>query len=398
MTPQTVLITGGAGFIGSHTADRLLAAGYRVRAIDSLIPQVHGEARRRPPYLHPEVELQVADVRDPSAIDSALEDVTYVYHFAADTGVGQSMYAVGQYFSTNVQGTAQLWEALQKRPRQIRRVILASSRAIYGEGRYSCARCGDVVPNQRSEEQLLRADWQHHCPLCSAELEPLPTNEQTPPSPVSVYGLTKKIQEDICRLMGNTLGVPIAILRYFNVYGPRQSVTNPYTGVIPMFCTRIRSGRPIPLYENGVPVRDFVHVDDVVAANVAALSLTDPVSIVNVGSGTALSLREVAEILCSALGATPNVHLTTRFRIGDILGCYANLDRSERLVGSAERIGFGQGLRTLIPWLDGQVVDDRSEQVEAELRRKGVLKDADRRKDEADGEIIDGSPPVTRFS
>ena len=182
MTPETVLITGGAGFIGSHTADRLLAAGYRVRVMDSLIPQVHGEGRRRPAYLNTEVELQIGDVRDASAIDLALEDVTYVYHLAADTGVGQSMYALGQYFSTNVLGTAQLWEGIQKRPGQIKRFILASSRAIYGEGRYSCARCGDVVPDQRSEEQLLRADWRHHCPVCSAELEPRPSDENTPPA------------------------------------------------------------------------------------------------------------------------------------------------------------------------------------------------------------------------
>jgi dTDP-L-rhamnose 4-epimerase len=190
-----------------------------------------------------------------------------------------------------------------------------------------------------------------------------------------VYGLTKKIQEDICRLMGKTLGVPIAILRYFNVYGPRQSATNPYTGVIPMFCTRIRSGRSIPLYEQGVPLRDFVHVADVVDANVAALSLAGDVH-VNVGSGTALSLREVADIVCSALGVAPNVQLTTKFRVGDILACYANLDRSSRLVGSEERVAFSQGLRTLLPWLDAQEVDDRSERVEAELRLKGILKEA----------------------
>jgi dTDP-L-rhamnose 4-epimerase len=191
-----------------------------------------------------------------------------------------------------------------------------------------------------------------------------------------VYGLTKKVQEDICRLMGNTFRVPIAILRYFNVYGPRQSVTNPYTGVIPMFCTRIRSGRPIQLYEQGVPLRDFVHVNDVVEANIAALSLTGDVHVVNVGSGTALSLREVADILCSALGVTLNVQLTTRFRVGDILACYANLDRSSRLVGSEERVAFRQGLKSLLRWLEAQDVDDRSEQVEAELRLKGVLKEA----------------------
>jgi dTDP-L-rhamnose 4-epimerase len=286
------------------------------------------------------------------------------------------MYALGQYFSSNVQGTAQLWEAIQKRPGQIKRFILASSRAIYGEGRYSCTRCGEVVPDQRSEEQLLRADWHHYCPVCSAELQPRPSDENTQPRPVSVYGLTKKIQEDICGLMGRTFAVPIAILRYFNVYGPRQSVTNPYTGVIPMFCTRIRSGRSIQLYEQGVPVRDFVHVNDVAEANVAALSLTGEAEVVNVGSGTALSLREVADILCSALGAAPNVELTSKFRVGDILGCYANLDRSSGLVGSDQRVTFREGLRTLLPWLERQAVDDRSEQVEAELRVKGVLKES----------------------
>jgi dTDP-L-rhamnose 4-epimerase len=375
VTSETVLITGGAGFIGSHTADRLLAAGYRVKVLDSLIPQVHGEGQGRPPYLSAEVELQIGDVRDAAAVDDALEDVAYVYHLAADTGVGQSMYAVGQYFSTNVVGTAQLWEGIQKRQGQIKHFILASSRAVYGEGRYSCARCGDVVPQQRSEDQLLRADWSQHCPVCSAELEPRPSDETTQPGPVSVYGLTKKIQEDICQLMGTTSGVPIAILRYFNVYGPRQSVTNPYTGVIPMFCTRIRSGRPIHLYERGVPLRDFVHVNDVVDANVAALDLTGPVDVVNVGSGKALSLREVAEILCSVLGVAPNFQLTTKFRVGDILGCYANLDRSSQLVGREERIAFREGFKTLLPWLATQGADDRSEQVESELRLKGVLKE-----------------------
>jgi dTDP-L-rhamnose 4-epimerase len=370
-----VLITGGAGFIGSHTADRLLQAGYRVRVLDLLIPQVHGEGECRPSYLNSRVELHIGDVRDPVAIDQALDDVSYVYHFAADTGVGQSMYAVAQYFSTNVHGTVQLWEGIQKRPGQIKRVVLSSSRAIYGEGRYSCVSCGDIVPDQRSEEQLLRADWRHHCPVCSAELESRVTDESTPPRPVSVYGLTKNIQEDICRLMGNTLGVPVVILRYFNVYGPRQSVTNPYTGVIPMFCTRLRSDRPIQLYEEGVPLRDFVHVYDVVDANIAALSMEGAVNVVNVGSGAALSLRQVAETLCDALGVTPNIQLTTRFRIGDILGCYANLDRSTRLVGSEKRISFREGLKTLLPWLQTQTVVDRSEEVEVELRSKGVLKE-----------------------
>jgi dTDP-L-rhamnose 4-epimerase len=374
VTDELVLITGGAGFIGSHTADRLLEIGYRVRVLDSLIAQVHGDDRGRPGYLDDQVEVHLGDMRDASAVESALQDASYVYHFAAETGVGQSMYAVEHYFSTNVVGTAQLWEAVQRRPGQIKRVVLASSRAIYGEGRYHCPRCGEVFPRQRSEEQLLAGDWWHHCPICSSKLEARATDEATPPNPVSVYGLTKRMQEDMCKLLGGTLGVPVAVLRYFNVYGPRQSLTNPYTGLIPMFCTRIKNGRPLVLYEEGVPLRDFVHIDDVVDANVAALQWTGDYEVVNVGSGQALSLTEVAETLRSVLDLSCRVELTTRFRVGDILGCYADLDRSAELMGNDQRVDFKAGLETLVPWLDGQALEDRSEQVEAELREKGILK------------------------
>lgn len=375
MSGELVLITGGAGFIGSHTADALLGAGYRVRVLDSLISQVHGEGAERPEYLSDEVELQLGDIRDGAAVERALEGVTYVYHLAAETGVGQSMYAIEHYFSTNVVGTARLWEAVQERKSEIRRVVLSSSRAIYGEGRYHCGRCGDVYPDQRSEERLLRGDWWHYCPLCSARLEARPSHEGTQANPVSVYGLTKKMQEDVCSLMGKTLGVGVSVLRYFNVYGPRQSLTNPYTGLIPMFCTRIRKDRPLPLYEEGVPLRDFVHIDDVVAANVAALDQDSAFEVTNVGSGRALSLMEVADSLSSVLEGSGRVELTTRFRLGDILGCYANLDRSSQLVGTDRRVGFDEGLRTLIPWLDAHEVEDRSEHVEAELRSKGILKE-----------------------
>jgi dTDP-L-rhamnose 4-epimerase len=376
MTGELVLITGGAGFIGSHTADALLGAGYRVRALDSLIPQVHGAGEARPGYLSDDVELIVGDVRDGDAVAGALEGVSYVYHFAAETGVGQSMYAIEHYFSTNVVGTAQLWEAIQARAGGVKRVVLASSRAVYGEGRYHCPHCGDVYPDQRSEERLLKGDWWHYCPVCSSRLEARPSDESTRPNPVSVYGLTKQMQEDVCALMGRTLGIPVTVLRYFNVYGPRQSLTNPYTGLIPMFCTRLRKQRPLPLYEEGVPVRDFVHIEDVVAANVAALATDSAYEVVNVGSGQALSLVDVAETLREVLdGSGADIQLTTRFRLGDILGCFANLDRSAALVGSDRRVAFDEGLRTLIPWLEAHDVDDRSEQVEAELRDKGILKE-----------------------
>jgi dTDP-L-rhamnose 4-epimerase len=376
MSGELVLVTGGAGFIGSHTADALLRTGFRVRALDSLIPQVHEAGAKRPEYLDDEVELVLGDIRDPAAVEEALEDVSYVYHFAAETGVGQSMYAIEHYFSTNVVGTAQLWEAIQARGRGVKRMVLASSRAIYGEGRYHCPRCGDVYPDQRSEERLLKGDWWHYCPVCASKLEARPSDESTRANPVSVYGLTKEMQEDVCKLMGRTLGIPVTVLRYFNVYGPRQSLTNPYTGLIPTFCNRLRKERPLPLYEEGVPLRDFVHIDDVVAANVAALQQSSSYDVINVGSGHALSLVEVADTLRSVLdGSGGQVQLTTRFRLGDILGCYANLDRSAELVGSGDRVSFDDGLRTLIPWLDAHEVDDRSEQVEAELRDKGILKE-----------------------
>ncbi|HEY7280437.1 MAG TPA: NAD-dependent epimerase/dehydratase family protein [Actinomycetota bacterium] len=375
MAGELVLITGGAGFIGSHTADRLLELGYRVRVLDALIPQVHGEDAARPAYLNDEVELRVGDVRDPEAVDRALAGATYVYHLAADTGVGQSMYALQQYFSTNVLGTSLVWERIQRRPGTVGRVVLSSSRAVYGEGRYWCRICGDVFPGQRSEARLLRGDWWHYCPNCSRKLEPRPSAEDSPARPVSVYGLTKKMQEDTCNLMGGTLGVPVSILRYFNVYGPRQSLTNPYTGLIPTFSTRLRLGRPVFLYEEGIPWRDFVHVDDVVRANVAAIAGARPPETVNVGSGTALSLRDVVEALCGVLGGRCVVERTTKFRLGDILGCYAGLETGNSLVGSTERVSFRDGLRSLLPWLETSPGVDRSEEVEAELRARGVLKE-----------------------
>jgi dTDP-L-rhamnose 4-epimerase len=375
MTDELVLITGGAGFIGSHTADRLLEIGYRVRVLDSLIGQVHGEHLRRPDYLDARVELHVGDVRDPSAVENALEGVAYVYHLAAQTGVGQSMYEVRDYFSTNILGTAQLWEAVQQRPEQIRRIVLASSRAIYGEGRYYCYRCGDVFPEPRSVDQLLVGNWWHNCPVCGSRLEARATDEASPPHPVSVYGLTKRMQEDVCKLMGRTLGISVTVLRYFNVYGPRQSLNNPYTGLIPMFCARIKNERPLVLYEEGVPLRDFVHIDDVVDASVAALDRPGAYEEVNVGSGRAISLTQLAETLCSVLDFPCRIELTKRFRVGDILCCYANLDRSARLVGHDQRIDFKAGVETMVSWLDAQEVEDRSEEAERELRQKGVLRE-----------------------
>jgi dTDP-L-rhamnose 4-epimerase len=373
---ELVLITGGAGFIGSHTADRLLADGYRVRVLDAMLPQVHGN-RARPEYLAAEVELQVGDVCDAAAVSAALDGVSYVYHFAAETGVGQSMYAVQRYFSTNVLGTATLWQEILARSASIKKVVLSSSRAVYGEGKYFCAACQEVVyPPQRSEAQLASQCWWHHCANCNEKLIIAPTDEKTPLSCTSVYGLTKKMQEEICTLMSQTSGVPAVILRYFNVYGPRQALSNPYTGIIANFCTRLMNGKQAVLYEQGWPLRDFVHVSDVAKANVLALKYkSDGVAILNIGSGQAGSLRDVAQLLCRIMSLPEMIETTTKARVGDIFGCYADLEKSRQALGYEPTTTQEQGLAALLPWLESQQPVDRSEKVERELRLKGILKD-----------------------
>ena len=369
---KTILITGGAGFIGSHTADALLARGYRVRVLDSLISQVH-PGRRRPDYLAAEVELLVGDICDPEAVAAALEGVDYVYHMAAETGVGQSLVEVERYFQTNVTGTAVLWQTIQRTQAPIKRLILASSRAVYGEGEYSCPTCGVVYPGQRAAAQLHDEQWHPICPHCQRLLSLRPVSETTPSLPVSIYGLTKHNQEDLCHLMGKTLNIPVTILRYFNVYGPRQAHTNPYTGVVIHFFRQAMERQPVPLYERGLPIRDFVHVLDVVQANLLALHAPPAVgsAVYNVGSGQAMSIRELAEMVFTAVNLPPHLQSTARFRLGDIFGCYADLSRIQRL-GYAPEVAFADGLATL---LGGWQYEQQTAvaDIDSEMRRWGVL-------------------------
>jgi dTDP-L-rhamnose 4-epimerase len=305
-----VLLTGGAGFVGSHTATRLLELGYRVRVLDSLLSQVHGAPPR--PRLAPEVELRVGDVRDPAALRSALKDVRFVFHLAAETATGQSMVEVDRYVDANVRGAAGLWEAVARNA-EVEHVVLASSRAVYGEGRHVCARCGPVFPGARDEARLRERAWQHVCPACGAETQPTATAEDDPRRPVSVYALTKQGQEDISLFMADRLGVALVVLRYFNVYGPGQSPLNPYTGLLVTLWGRILAGKPLVLYEDGTPLRDFVHVRDVVDANVAALEPGRPAGTVfNVGSGRAVSLSELAAILERTAGRPVGVERGSR--------------------------------------------------------------------------------------
>jgi dTDP-L-rhamnose 4-epimerase len=253
-----MLVTGGAGFIGSHLVDALVKSGKQVRILDSLEPQVHGPSRQAPPYLNPAAELVVGDVRDRGQLQAALEGVQVVFHLAAAVGVGQSMYEIERYVSANTLGTSVLLDILANRNPGVRKLVVASSMSLYGEGSYRCPHCGPMEPAQRTEEQMSRSQWEPHCPSCGTSLEAVPTPEGKPLQPTSIYAISKKDQEEMSLCVGRAYGIPVVALRFFNVYGPRQALSNPYTGAAAIFSSRAMNGNPPLVYEDGLQSRDFV--------------------------------------------------------------------------------------------------------------------------------------------
>jgi len=350
-----VLITGGAGFLGSHLADRLLAAGFRVRLLDCLDPQVHPNGA--PAYLSREADLQVGSVLDPAALARALEGVGAVVHFAAVVGVGQSHYQIARYNEVNLQGTAILLEALLRQQRRlgsgVERLLLAGSMSIYGEGRFRCPACAqpDVV-GQRTLEQLRRQDWELHCARCRTALQPYPTDEAKPPQLNSMYALTKSVQEEMCRLFGRTYGLPTVVLRFFNAYGPRQALANPYTGVAAVFASALLAGRSPQVFEDGQQRRDLVSVHDVTAA--CQLALTQPGAadgVFNIASGHSLTVAELARQLARALEVALEPTLTGQFRLGDARHCIADIGAARRCLGYQPQVELQAGMRELAAWL-----------------------------------------------
>lgn len=368
---KTVLITGGAGFIGSHVADELLAAGHRVRALDDLSPQVHGPDTRRPEYLSDDVELQVGDVRNPNDMERALSGVDAVVHLAARVGVGQSMYEVAEYTSVNNIGTAVLFEALAKKP--VEKLVVASSMSVYGEGLYRDASGRLVTDAERSPSRLRKGEWE---PFGSdgAVLEPLPTPEVKTPSLASVYALSKYDQERLCLVLGRAYGIPTVALRFFNVYGPRQALSNPYTGVLAIFAARFLNGRPPVVFEDGLQRRDFVSVHDV--ARACRLALESPTvqdRVLNVGSGRHRTVREIAERMSSVLGCTHlEPQITGKYRVGDIRHCFADVGEAQSLLGYQPKVELEDGLSELAQWLEGRIPQDRIDEASAELERRGL--------------------------
>jgi len=366
-----VLITGGAGFIGSHAADNLIAAGHQVRLLDNLTPQVHGESRARPPYLNSDAQLIVGDVTDPSAVERALRGVDMVLHLASSVGVGQSMYDIVSYVRNNEVGTATLLEALAKQP--VARLVVASSMSIYGEGLCRAADGTLLNPAERATEQLRSGRWELVDGRGEA-LTPLPTPETKQPSLSSVYALNKFCQERLCLVIGKAYGIPTAALRFFNVYGPRQALSNPYTGVLAIFAARLLNGRTPMVFEDGLQRRDFVHVQDVAEACRLALESGHDGEAFNIGSGQSRSITSVAQDLAQVMGRTSlKPQITGKYRAGDIRHCFADIEKARTVLKFTPRVGFLDGLEELAEYLADQVAEDRVEKATEELARRGLV-------------------------
>lgn len=371
MKSKRILITGGAGFVGSHTADALLEAGHEVCLYDNLTSQVHAGGNS---YIPTGANLVLGDVRDLRKLSSAVRDADVIFHFAAAVGVGQSMYCISDYTSTNNLGIANLLQAVLDTRSNPEKIVVASSMSIYGEGKYLCARCGEVAPPPRPADQLKQKNWETLCPACGEVLTPVPTSEDKPLQCTSIYALSKKDQEEMALLFGRTYQVPVVALRYFNIYGTRQSLSNPYTGVAAIFASRIMNGKPPVIFEDGRQMRDFVSVHDVVRANL--LAMENPGAdgkAVNIGSGAAVTISQVAAELQAMLRNRVPVEITGKYRAGDVRHCYGDISAAAELLGYAPRWSMSDGMRELAEWLESQQARDSVDEAMNRLTVHGLV-------------------------
>jgi len=371
---KTVLITGGAGFIASHTAELLLRHGYYVRALDNLDEQIHGPSRSAPGYLDNRVELIVGDIRSPRTVRRALADVDAVVHLAARVGVGQSMYEVADYTDVNSRGTAVLLEAMVERAkrRPFSRLVVASSMSVYGEGLYRDSD-GTLFPVVERTPRRLRLGLWEPTSAAGATLEPLPTPETKPLSMGSVYALSKYDQERLCLLVGGAYDIPTVALRFFNVYGPHQALSNPYTGVLAIFAARLLNHRPPLIFEDGEQRRDFVYVGDVAEACRLALARDGAIGrALNIGSGEAVTVNQIAQSLADALGIAIEAEVTGECRMGDIRHCFPDISQARAVLGYQPATTLKEGIGKLVGWLDGRVADDRVGEALDALTSRGL--------------------------
>ena len=381
---QKVLITGGLGFIGRTLARTLVRQGMTVRLMDNLSPQIHGVDSQ--PELGAllekhDVEVMRGDVCNRRDWVLALRDVASVVHLAAETGTGQSMYRIGDYTSTNVLGTALLLDVLANDRHGVTKLVLASSRSVYGEGAYLCARCGLVYPPMRSPGNLQASHWDPQCPCCSGPIEPVATPETARTSPASVYAATKLAQEDLVRIVANALGIPFLIFRLQNVYGEGQSLNNPYTGILSIFSNRIRQGKEIVLFEDGHESRDFVHVSDV--AEAMALGLTSAGGdglTMNVGSGMQVTVETIARSLKRQFkDATASLVVSGQYRLGDIRHNFADISAIGQLLAFSPKVPLEEGIARFVRWVKTQPIvqngaEDGLDRANRELIERGLMK------------------------
>jgi dTDP-L-rhamnose 4-epimerase len=372
MERAKVLVTGGAGFIGSHLVDALIAQGHSVRVLDALVSQVHED--ERPANLHDKAEFIFGDVCDAMILKQALEGIDVVYHQAAEVGVGQSMYEIQKYVRANTYGTAILLEALAEKRDHIRKIVVASSMSIYGEGAYQ-DQSTVVYPQLRPASQLLERRWEVESETTGLPLAPVGTSEDKPLFPTSVYAITKQDQEQLCLVVGRAYHIPTVALRYFNVYGTRQALSNPYTGVCAIFSSRLLNNQPPVIFEDGEQSRDFTHVSDIVQANLLAIQ-TDAADYqaINIGTGRATSIKQVSLLLAKGLGKEIEPEIVGKYREGDIRHCVADISRARRLLGYEPKVSLEQGIPGLLEWVREQKATDNVATATAEMETRSLVR------------------------
>jgi len=344
-----------------------------VRVLDLLVPQVHTSGK--PEHLNPNAEFIHGDVCDPQVVQQAIAGVDAVFHLAAEVGVGQSMYEIQRYVRANDLGTAVLLEKLIDHKDRIRKLVVASSMSIYGEGAYTCASCGAAYPQVRPSSQLLERRWEMECPTCGAQLTPAPTGEDKPLFPTSIYAVTKQDQEQFCLVFGHAYRIPTVALRFFNVYGPRQALSNPYTGVCAIFSSRLLNDQRPVIFEDGGQTRDFVHVSDIVQANLLALESSGAdYQAVNVGTGMATSVSQVSRLLADGLGKNLEPEIVSKYREGDIRHCVSDISRARALLGYEPRVSLEQGIPELLNWVRAQEADDQVSKATTELEVRQLVR------------------------
>ena len=375
-----VLITGGAGFIGSNVALKLIAKGYEVTVLDSLSEQIHGVNPEEASPLYRNVKDKVnfikGDVNSREDWMKALEGVSYVIHLAAETGTGQSMYEIKKYVDTNIGGTALLLDILTNTKHSVKRVVVAESRAIYGEGKYRCLKCGDVYPLERKDEDMQKGDFECKCPKCGGPVELVATTEDSAIHPSSVYGIAKQVQGQLVHLVCKSIGVESVSFRYQNVYGPGQSLSNPYTGILSIFSTRIKNGNGLNIFEDGKETRDFVYIDDIVDATILGMEVPEANGhVFNIGTGVATDVLTVAQTLCEKYGIQVPIVVSGNYRLGDIRHNYADITLARNILGFEPKWDFSAGIGEFCKWVDGQAVQkDNYDASIAEMKAKGLYK------------------------